>query len=473
MSPIPQKFAESKLDYYLNETGNSTVGPLKASELWKKLEDGQITGKTFAFTKGLTEWKRLEDSYWEEHGLALHSSDAPISVPRKVNEDSKFRWKIKQKDDDHTEALIDSDISESLRSKDLYLLKIEMGWWEKLLEEIQKQDLVEELNDITYLSEQKQRIVGLSENLREKGLLVGTAGDFISTEYHDFDKSAEKVEEEIQKVSLKMESTDFLTDYLNSSETISKEEIFLPITNEIQSLCKKFIQDNDHRILGKDNLDIWNLFGGKYGESEDLPLLYDLVKIGNLKPSSSDILKDLQSPVLQKSSKIMKMLHDLYDESGRLREQNYETLKELFDLTSSPFIKEMVDEKEKLFPETQIKINFEHAINDIEGDLPAPDQNSRIKSYLSTTNSEKERLRLLKQNLQTEDEVLRKILESKINDSIKSCENHCLLLTSKSDEIYGKLRNFKKSQAEFTTKTWALYFIIGGIVIVMLLSAAS
>ena len=126
-------------------------------------------------------------------------------------------------------------------------------------EEIQKQDLIEELGDIIYLNEQKERILKLSEELREKGLLEGTAGEFIAKEYHLFDKSAEKVEEEIRRLGLKLKSNEFLMDFLNSTEFVSKDEIFVPITDAIHALCRKFAQDNGHRIIGQDNLDIWKL----------------------------------------------------------------------------------------------------------------------------------------------------------------------------------------------------------------------
>jgi hypothetical protein len=479
MSQTPEQVEGSQSEYYINESGNLKVGPLKAQEVRAKIQTGSINGNSLAWEKGLREWKKLNDPYWEKHGLVLPDTDSKNTIAPEGDGKPKYLWKVKQTAEDSSEVRVGAEVSEG---QDLYLLKIEMGWWEKLLEEIHKQDLIEELGDITYLNEQKERIVKLSDNLREKGLLEGTAGEFIAAEYHHFDKSAERVEEEVRGLSLKLKSQEFLMDFLNSTGTISKEEVFLPITGAIHSLCRNFAQDNAHRILGSDNLDIWKLFGDKYGESEDIPLLCDLVKIGNRESSSPELLDSLSSPILREISKIIKSLNELMNENGQLRKDNYGLLKELLDLTSNQLIKEMVEEKEKGFPETEIKINLynelyedlsqnQHPLTSFQYKSLCIKNQFDLTSHLGEINAEKNRLANIFSTIKTEDQVLNKLLEAKIIESLETCKKQSLAINGRLAEENNRVRHFETIAKKNKRQIIVGFSILGAVFALFLLSA--
>ena len=478
MSLIPEQIDESQTELYVVESGNLRIGPLKASEIRAKIKAGSINSNSLAWEKGLSEWKKLNDPYWEKHGFVFQESDSQDTITIEGDDSTKYRWKLKETKEAATKVGIGSKGSQE---KDLYLLKIELGWWEKLLEEIQKQDLIEELGDITYLNEQKERILKLSEELREKGLLEGTAGEFIAKEYHLFDKSAEKVEEEIRRLGLKLKSNEFLMDFLNSTEFVSKDEIFVPITDAIHALCRKFAQDNGHRIIGQDNLDIWKLFGDKYGESEDIPLLCDLVKIGNRKPGNPELFDDLSSPVLLEVGKSIKLLKTLLKENSQLQKGNYSLLKKLQDFSSNHLIEEMVEKKEKVLLESEIKINFEsfqiETMSQNQKGLTKAQYNKlcienerELTSLLETVNAEKVRLEKLRLTLETDDQVLQKLQESKINESLKLCEKKGREI---SDKITEQKRRLKLEKQKSRDNKIALVIILGALVLFFIVSRIS
>ena len=121
MADIPLEVSTSTLDYFLIEDGKST-GPHKAIEVWAKIQAGRINGKTPAWTAGLEEWKRLHKSNWKEHGIHI-PEDAQAETKTEQQEGGRRQDKAEQEKEDLTEA-------------QSYHLVLELGLWEKLLNDI-------------------------------------------------------------------------------------------------------------------------------------------------------------------------------------------------------------------------------------------------------------------------------------------------------------------------------------------------
>ena len=52
------------------------------------------------------------------------------------------------------------------------------------------------------------------------------------------------------------------------------------VAEEVHNLCKIFCEINSYKITA-DLMIFWNSFGDKFGKSEDLPLIQDLIYIAN------------------------------------------------------------------------------------------------------------------------------------------------------------------------------------------------
>jgi hypothetical protein len=186
--------------------------------------------------------------------------------------------------------------------------------------------------------------------------MEGTAGDFIASEYYSFDKTAERVESQVAGILQKLQGDEFMTEFLNSANPVGKDW-FQSHLNQVQALCEKFTLANSHRIVGNDNLDVWRLFGERYGEKEDLPLLRDLIMIGQKNILDLSVLEAVNSPVLQKLGKTIRALEQLVNENGKVSkdiESNFKHYKDLQGLTSSRVLNQLLMELDTKLKEAKI-----------------------------------------------------------------------------------------------------------------------
>ena len=437
-----------QLDYYINESGALKSGPFNAFEVKEKFNSGKISFASLVWTKGLSEWKRLDDPFWQD--LELQISESSLDTKRP------------QEDTGNTDYTLKNQLDE----KKLYFRKLELGWWEMLLEDIQEQDIVEELADISFLNEQQERIRRLEKSLQRKGILKGSPKDFITQEYHDFDNSAEELEQIINSIILKVKSNDFLNDFFDSKDRNYKDNFFSPIIDEVHKLCKDFRKANEHRIMGSENLDIWKLFGEKYGESEDLPLLYDIIIVANNDHAHFDLLKGLYSPSFNRLNEIIECLVLLRDEDGKLVKDNYILLKKLLGLTSSSFILNLISHKEKMFEHIKLRLDkalfSEHPTANREigmvHDLPAIDM---LNADLLKIDSETVRLNELSKNWLSEDTFLNAEFNKRIQKSYATCKSLSKEISKKITQVEKQIRiKAKKRRDRIIYWCVFLYLII-------------
>ena len=376
MSQFHQSSDSHQTEYFLDDPVIKRIGPISAADVKAKLKAGQISGETLVITLGMTEWKRLDDSFWDKDeirvGELVKESDASMTQQKITSSTTPQSERGHSGTSDpakisSNQLEVKSELVDSMHAEEnkLYLFKIELGWWQKLLSEIQNQDLIEDLQDIAFLKEQEERITSLSRNLSAKGLMEGSARDFIADEYHSFDKAAEKVEKQVAGILQKLNEDEFITEFFNSTNAVGKDW-FQSHLNQVQALCHKFTVANSHRIVGNDNLDVWRLFGEKYGEEEDLPLLRDLIMVGQKNNLDLSVLEAVNSPVLQKLHETIKAFDRLVDENGKVIkdiESNFKHYKDLQGLTSSRVLNQLLMDLDTKLKEAKIIETIPFEIN--------------------------------------------------------------------------------------------------------------
>ena len=292
----PLEVSSSSEDFFLIEGGKAT-GPFKGIEVWAKIQAGKINGNTPARTHSVATWMKLNHTSWEKYGIRVNDDfDQPDTASEKKpvpiqNESQKFRWRVKEtKIKDMAmvsenlpltvgqENLSNSEVSE-LSENQKYSLCLELGLWEKLLNDIKDQDFLDGLEDMNFLRAAIDRVEALSAKLIKNGVLNVSPNAYLSSEYDDFDNDAEKVEKMVLDLAKVIKSENFLEEFLNSS---SKEDGLLKlekIKTEVYMACVDFHKRNAHRIEIEGELKIWEFFAEKFGEDDDILLIQDLINI--------------------------------------------------------------------------------------------------------------------------------------------------------------------------------------------------
>ena len=93
-----------------------------------------------------------------------------------------------------------------------------------------------------------------------------------------------------------------------------------------------------------------------------------------------------------------------------------------------------------------------------------------LTSLLETVNAEKVRLEKLRLTLETDDQVLQKLQESKINESLKLCEKKGREI---SDKITEQKRRLKLEKQKSRDNKIALVIILGALVLFFIVSRIS
>ena len=227
------------------------------------------------------------------------------------------------------ENLSNSEVSE-LSENQKYSLCLELGLWEKLLNDIKDQDFLDGLEDMNFLRAAIDRVEALSAKLIKNGVLNVSPNAYLSSEYDDFDNDAEKVEKMVLDLAKVIKSENFLEEFLNSS---SKEDGLLKlekIKTEVYMACVDFHKRNAHRIEIEGELKIWEFFAEKFGEDDDILLIQDLINIGT--SDNPNALFATNSPVLCQIGETILLLEDLLETDGTVRPDCYKILSKLKDL---------------------------------------------------------------------------------------------------------------------------------------------
>ena len=84
MSLIPEQIDESQTELYRRRVWQLKDRSPKASEIRAKIKAGSINSNSLAWEKGLSEWKKLNDPYWEKHGFVFQNQIPKIQLPSKA-----------------------------------------------------------------------------------------------------------------------------------------------------------------------------------------------------------------------------------------------------------------------------------------------------------------------------------------------------------------------------------------------------
>jgi hypothetical protein len=376
---VHEGIASSKNNYYLVVSGEK-IGPLKGLEVWAKIQTSTINEKTLAWTEGLKEWKALDDSSWEEHGIRIvaKAPKQPLDAGVHQTECQPLSSEIVRHRPQALEPEPESEI---------YLRKLELGWWSKVLNQIEKADILEDLDSLNLLQTLQQRIRVLSVKLIESGVMLGNAFDFIDSEYYDLDKSAELAEKKVQSLLEEVASDSFIEDLFNSNAKEEGIAKLLNIIKGIHNICQKFCEANSQKITA-DVMVVWNMVGDRFGENEDLPLIHDLIGIFN-KDCTLHSLENVQSPIIYKIKEILYILSELLGDDGQIKLDSYTLIVRLDELVDSPKIKSLSKQWKDRLNEAKVRLSW--AGNWSQG-LPT---DVKLESWLAKAVKEQNRLKSL------------------------------------------------------------------------------
>jgi hypothetical protein len=271
---------------------------------------------------------RISES-WAKYTVATNNLENQSGAYVKP-EQPKQRWKVKKN-------------KGFISKKQNYFEVLELGLWQKLLNQFTEENTLEELGDIKYLRELNKKIEQLTTKLNGFGIINGSPLEFIDNEYNTFDKDAEEVEAQIFDHYEGMLSTDYLDELFDLPSKNEALKKLMGTEQKIHTLCKTFKERNTHRTFGDNNLKFWEIFAEKFGENEDLPLIRNLLMVADEEELSSinfdkySVISNFKFPptkiiageLIRVLTQTLNLYKELIDDVGGIRPDNYLLLLEL------------------------------------------------------------------------------------------------------------------------------------------------
>lgn len=227
------------MEFYVSSKGQ-TIGPFEKDQLPDLLSKEKIREGDFLWSPELKNWTAVSKKLLFELGIEFEAGS-----------------------------------KSSIRVYSNYWAAIELGWWDKLLDEIINADCLEALGDLTFLNSLKSKAKSLFKKATDDEVDESPSA-FLIKEYNILDKSAEACETDIITLVRSFVELEQLQDYFISDKPFNLEKNLISLQKSIAIRIRKFRDLNSIRLHSDGIIKVWNLAADNFGQSEDLPLIFDL-----------------------------------------------------------------------------------------------------------------------------------------------------------------------------------------------------